>query len=128
MLFSFVSCCAFRLRKALLPALALALAGLSAGCAPSARYCGAALLHSSPEGAEVLDLNDDSASLGLTPLVVFWESQNGEPKYVSVQLKKAGFRDAVSSFWLNTSHESRDAAQEEAQAVTVELEPEEPVR
>lgn len=56
----------------LLPALAALL--LTAGCSPK-KY-GAVQFHSEPEEAEVLNLRDD-ALLGLTPVVVVWESDNG---------------------------------------------------
>ena len=100
----------------LLPALAALL--LTVGCSPK-KY-GAVQFHSEPEKAEVLNLRDD-ALLGLTPVLVVWESDNGEPQYITVQMRKAGYLEEIASFWLNTRYESRESAQEDPQPVTIIL-------
>ncbi|NLZ17326.1 MAG: hypothetical protein GX087_06290 [Desulfobulbaceae bacterium] len=104
-------------RLALL-ALALAVFGLSTGC--SQKKYGAVKFDSSPAGAEVVNLKDD-ATFGLTPILVTWESSSGEPEYVTVQMRKAGYLEEITSFWLNTRHSSREAAQAEPQPINVIL-------
>lgn len=104
-------------RLALL-ALTLAVIWLSTGC--SQKKYGAVQFDSSPAGAEVVNLKDD-ATFGLTPILVTWESSSGEPEYVTVQMRKAGYLEEITSFWLNTRHSSREAAQAEAQPINVIL-------
>ncbi|NQS71117.1 MAG: hypothetical protein HQQ73_02985 [Desulfobulbaceae bacterium] len=96
----------------------LALLSLSTGC--SQRMYGAVQFESLPAGAEVVNLRDD-ATLGLTPILVTWESSSGEPEYVTVQMRKAGYLEEITSFWLNTRHKSREAAQAEPQPINVIL-------
>ena len=91
---------------------------LAAGCAPT-RY-GAARLSSTPPGAEVLDLKDRS-SLGLTPLIVTWESDKGEPEHVTLRLRKTGYQEESASFWLNTRYETPEDARSDPQPVHVIL-------
>ena len=97
---------------------AVLMLGLSTGC--SQKKYGAVKFDSAPAGAEVVNLKDD-ATFGLTPIVVTWESSNGEPEYVTVQMRKAGYLEEITSFWLNTRHSSREAAQAEPQPINVIL-------
>ena len=97
-----------------------ALLGAS-GCAKKTMY-GAVKFESNPPGAEVINLRDD-ATLGVTPLLVHWESSDGQPEYVTVQMRKNGYLEDITSFWVNTRHESREAAGTEAQPIFVELKP-----
>jgi hypothetical protein len=104
--------------------LILALACLPAllsvtGCSTKPMY-GAVKFDTEPSGAEVVNLKDD-ASLGITPVVVTWESEDGKPEYVTVQMKKAGYLEKITSFWVNTRHGSRAEAQEEAQPISADL-------
>lgn len=99
---------------------AMAMLALVPGCSQK-RY-GAAKFESSPAGAEVVNLKDD-ATFGLTPILVTWESSSGEPEYVTVQLRKNGYLEEITSFWLNTRHSSREAAQAEPQPINVILKP-----
>ena len=99
-------------------ALAVAILGLNTGC--SQKKYGAVKFDSAPAGAEVVNLKDD-ATFGLTPIVVTWESSSGEPEYVTVQMRKAGYLEEITSFWLNTRHSSREAAQAEPQPINVIL-------
>ncbi len=102
-------------------AVTLALAGLAAlaGCAGPRTY-GAVKFVSRPPGAEVINLKDDT-HLGMTPVLVTWEGEDGRPEYVTVEMLKAGYREEITSFWVNTRHRSREEAEAEPQPVTVEL-------
>ncbi len=106
--------------RLLFTVLAVAILGLAAGCSQK-RY-GAVKFDSSPAGAEVVNLKDD-ATFGLTPITVTWESSSGEPEYVTVQMRKDGYLEEITSFWLNTRHDSREAAQSEPQPINVILKP-----
>ena len=99
-------------------ALAVAILGLNTG--RKKKKYGAVKFDSAPAGAEVVNLKDD-ATFGLTPIVVTWESSSGEPEYVTVQMRKAGYLEEITSFWLNTRHSSREAAQAEPQPINVIL-------
>ncbi|WP_028582952.1 hypothetical protein [Desulfogranum mediterraneum] len=91
------------------------------GCAKQKSY-GAVEFTTVPTGAEVVNLRDD-ATLGTAPLVVTWEAEEGKPEYVTVQMRKSGFREEITSFWVNTRHSSREEAQAQAQQITVEMMP-----
>ena len=73
-----------------------------------------------PPGAQVVNLKDDT-NLGMTPVQVTWEGKDGKPEYVTVELTKKGYKNDITSFWVNTRHETREAAAAEPQPVTVEL-------
>ncbi len=92
---------------------------VSAGCAKQKTY-GAVKFQTNPPGAEVINLKDD-ASFGQAPLTVTWEAEEGAPQYVTVEMRKAGYREEITSFWVNTRHETREQAQEGAQPITVDL-------
>lgn len=104
--------------RLLLLALSVAILALNTAC--SQKKYGAVKFDSAPAGAEVVNLKDD-ATFGLTPIVVTWESSSGEPEYVTVQMRKAGYLEEITSFWLNTRHSSREAAQAEPQPINVIL-------
>jgi hypothetical protein len=109
-------------RKWLRGILYLAAMGLAlqlVGCGSSKTY-GTVEFVTIPPGAEVVNLKDD-ATLGMTPVQVTWEGEDGKPEYVTVEFTKKGYRNDITSFWVNTRHESREAAAAEAQPVTVEL-------
>ncbi|MCI5147470.1 MAG: hypothetical protein D3923_18545 [Candidatus Electrothrix sp. AR3] len=93
---------------------------LLAGCSSKDSYYGAVQFNSIPKGAEVVNLQDD-ASLGMTPVAVTWESTTGEPEKVTVEFVKNGYQREITSFWVNTRHQSREAAGTELQPVMVEL-------
>jgi len=90
------------------------------GCGSSKTY-GAVKFITLPQGAEVVNLKDD-ATLGMTPVMVTWEGEDGKPEYVTVEFTKKGYQNEITSFWVNTRHESREAAAVEPHPVTVELE------
>ncbi len=97
--------------------LALALATALSGCA---KYYGAAKIVSTPAGAEVIDLQDDTV-IGVTPLIVHWEDSSRNRRYVALRLKKAGYKDDISHFWVSMRHRSKNAAEESSEEVKVEL-------
>ncbi|MBM9536363.1 hypothetical protein [Desulfobulbus alkaliphilus] len=98
----------------------LAVLLVATGC--SKKMYGAVKFESSPSGAEVVNLRDDT-SLGVSPVVVVWESDDGRPEYVTIQMRKPGYREAISSFWVNTRHQSREEARKEAHPIFIELQP-----
>ncbi len=73
-----------------------------------------------PPGAQVVNLRDDT-NLGMTPVQVTWEGKDGKPEYVTVEVTKKGYKNDITSFWVNTRHASREAAAAEPQPITVEL-------
>jgi hypothetical protein len=99
--------------------LALGAAVQLTGCS-SAKTYGAVKFTTIPPGAEVVNLKDD-ANLGMTPVLVTWEGEDGKPEYVTVELTKKGYQNEITSFWVNTRHKSREAAAASPQPVTVEL-------
>lgn len=104
----------------LYPLLAISLC-LLGGCARPKTF-GAVEFKSTPAGAEVINLGDDTL-LGTTPTKVIWESANGESQKVTVQFRKQGYLERISDVWVNTRHRSREAALEKAQPIDVELLP-----
>ena len=100
-------------------ALALGAVVQLTGCASTKTY-GAVKFDSIPPGAEVTNLKDD-ANLGMTPVLVTWEAEDAKPEYVTVELTKQGYRNQITSFWVNTRHENREAAAASPQPVTIEL-------
>ncbi len=102
----------------LLSGLLLVLTGLT-GCAGQKTY-GAVKFTSNPSGAEVVNLKDDT-TLGATPVLVVWEGEDGAPEYVTVEMRKAGFREEITSFWVNKRHPSREAAEAHPQPISVDL-------
>ncbi len=101
----------------------LALSGaavlLASGCA-STRY-GAADINSVPEGADIINLKDNT-NLGRTPAQIVWRG-NGSEK-VTVQFQKNGYHSTITSFWVNKRHSSEEAARANAIDVYGELEQE----
>lgn len=97
----------------------LAGAAMLTGCG-NTTY-GAARIMSVPNGAEVINLRDDS-QLGTTPVEVMWKGEDVESEYVTVKFRKIGYKEKITSFWVNKRHETREAASKDAQPITVELE------
>ncbi len=108
--------------KTIWPALALLVmsAGLLTGCGTRTRTYGAARFITEPPGAEVINLKDDT-NLGMTPVVVTWEGEGEQSEYVTVEFKKQGYREEITSLWVNKRHPSREAAEAEPQPITVQL-------
>ena len=89
------------------------------GCASTKTY-GAVRFDTIPQGAEVTNLKDDT-NLGMTPVLVTWESEDAKPEYVTVELTKRGYKNKITSFWVNTRHEDRKSAAASPHPVTIEL-------
>lgn len=95
----------------------LALVSLTA-CAQT--MYGVVKIESIPPGAEVINLKDDT-HLGMTPLLVTWESDDDEARHVTVELRKVGYIEEITSFWVKMRHEAKLDATREPQPVNVEL-------
>ena len=103
--------------------LLLALMGLTliSGC--SATKYGAATIGSTPEGAEVVNLKDNT-NLGATPVKVSFSGEADTAEFVTIQLRKPGYIDRITSFWINRRHDSMQSAEDNAIDINVELEKE----
>lgn len=99
--------------------LVLGVATQLTGCGDKTTY-GVVQFITLPEGAEVMNLKDD-ANLGMTPVNVTWEGENGGSEYVTVEFTKTGYQNEITSFWVNTRHETREDASAAPQPITVEL-------
>jgi len=103
--------------------LAVGLILLVSGCSTSSVKYGSAKISSRPEGAEVINLEDDS-NLGVTPVKVAFGGEANTAKYVTVQLRKPGYIDRITSFWINRRHATQLEADDNAIDISVELEKE----
>lgn len=93
---------------------------LVSGCSSSLKY-GSAKISSRPEGAEVVNLKDDS-HLGVTPVNVSFGGEADTAEFVTVQLRKPGYIDRITSFWINRRHTTKPEADDNAIDISVELE------
>lgn len=100
--------------------LAMALLFLLLSACSSQKY-GAAKITSSPEGAEVINLEDDS-HLGSTPVKVAFSGEADTAEFVTIQLRKPGYIDRITSFWINRRHDTEETAEDNAIDIKVELE------
>ncbi|PID44418.1 MAG: hypothetical protein CR981_01370 [Proteobacteria bacterium] len=89
------------------------------GCS-STKY-GAAKIVSIPKGAEVVNLKDNS-HLGATPIKVSFSGESDTAEFVTIQLRKPGYSDKITSFWINRRHDTEQTAEDNAIDITVELE------
>ncbi len=94
---------------------------LLTGCASDSLKYGAANISSTPPGAEVVNLKDDS-HLGVTPVKVSFPGTADTAEYVTIQLRKPGYIDRIASFWINRRHASPLEADDNAIDIKVELE------
>ena len=94
---------------------------LVVGCSSSAVKYGSARISSRPEGAEVVNLKDES-SLGVTPVNVSFGGEGDTAEFVTVQLRKPGYIDRITSFWINRRHATKQQADDQAIDISVELE------
>lgn len=90
------------------------------GCAASTKY-GAANISSEPEGAEVVNLRDNSL-LGTTPVKVSFAGEADTSEFVTVQLRKNGYIEKITTFWINKRHKTAIAADDNAIDISVSLE------
>lgn len=87
------------------------------GC--STHY-GAAKIVSLPAGAEVIS-DSDGTVLGVTPTTVWWQDSSGNRKQPILRIKKDGYYEKVSSFWLSMRHKNLEDARNNPQLVEVVL-------
>lgn len=99
--------------------LAAGVALLTSGC--SATKYGAVNIDSSPTGAEIVNLKDNT-NLGKTPAQVMFRGDTSEQ--VTVQLHKNGYHSAITTFWVNKRHSSEEDASKNAVSVHSELDKE----
>lgn len=92
---------------------------LLSGCASQPKY-GIAKIDSTPEGAEVINLKDDS-HLGITPVQVSFSGEADTAEYVTIQLRKMGYIDRITSFWINRRHESLLEAEQNAIDINIQM-------
>lgn len=107
-----------QLRNTLL-ALSFAAVLLTTGCS-STQY-GAADINSVPEGADIINIRDNT-NLGRTPAQIVWRGEGSEK--VTVQFHKNGYHSSITSFWVNKRHKTEEAARANATDVFSELEKE----
>ncbi|MFQ3247128.1 MAG: hypothetical protein ACI9SP_003783 [Arenicella sp.] len=105
------------LQKTLRSLMCLTLALSLSACAS---YYGAAKIVSSPSGAQVISA-DDGSVIGTTPMTYRWKNGNGNRKTIIVKLKKAGYYEKTSSFWLNMRARNLKAALAAANSVEIEM-------
>ncbi len=96
----------------------LAAMGLLTAC--SQTMYGVVKIESIPPGAEVVNLKDDT-HLGMTPLLVTWESDDEDTRHATVELRKLGYVEEITSFWVKLRHETKEAAIAAPQSVSIEL-------
>lgn len=87
------------------------------GC--STHY-GAAKIVSTPSGAEVTD-GEDGRVIGHTPLTMHWKSANANRQTIILKLKKPGYYDKTSSFWLEMRKRNAKTAAAEPQLVEIKM-------
>lgn len=83
-----------RFTVAYLVLILLLLSGLSAACRGTGKNI---LLKSTPQGAEVVDLQDNTL-LGITPCDSAPGGTRQKPRLVTVRFQKPGYRDRVITF------------------------------
>ncbi|MFW2365987.1 MAG: hypothetical protein ACN4GW_06195 [Desulforhopalus sp.] len=93
---------------------------LTSGCGSKIKY-GAANIVSTPAGAEVVNLKD-SSNLGITPVHVSFRGEADTSEFITIQVRKVGYRDRITAFWINKRHDSEEKAEEDAVDIQVELE------
>lgn len=98
----------------------IAMLVLLTACGANVRY-GTVKIDSTPPGAEVVNLKD-SSQLGVTPVKVLFSGEAGTSEKITVQLRKVGYLDRITSFWINMKHSSPQTAAADAIDVRVELE------
>lgn len=93
---------------------------LLAGCVAATTPYGSAAIVSEPAGAKVVNLKD-GAAVGATPLNYTLETEDGKAEYVQLLLSAPGYADQVTEFWINPRYGSADKAEENPQAVKINM-------
>jgi hypothetical protein len=109
------------LRKNILLSAVMIGALFAGGCGSNTMRYGVAMIKSEPPGAEVVNLRDDS-NLGITPVKATFRSSDDQSEYVTVQLRRPGYADRITAFWINYRHEELVKAESEAIDVFVVME------
>jgi len=87
------------------------------GCAS---HYGAMRVDSTPSGAQVISLEDNSV-VGVTPVILVMKGSSERRQHVIVRLHKDGFYDKTDSFWMEMRHRTHKEASQQAQQFKVEL-------
>lgn len=87
------------------------------GCA----HYGAVQFVTDPPGAEIINLRDDT-TVGTTPKKVWWKESDGQPKHVTVQFVKEGYREKITNIWVNMLYSSKGEALANAKPLEITLE------
>jgi len=83
-------------------------------------HYGAAKIVSSPSGAEVIN-GEDGSIIGNTPVTMRWKNANGNRQTIILKLKKSGYYEKTSSFWLDMRKRNAKAADANPQLVEIEM-------
>lgn len=110
----------FGCKKLTVAVLLLFTALVLTGCGAMNKY-GIAKINSTPAGAEIINLKD-SSNLGITPAQVFFTGKADTSEAVTIQLRKLGYKDRITTFWINRRHGTVLEAEEDAIDIHVELE------
>ena len=86
-------------------------------------YHGSARIVTSPPGAQVVNLEDDTI-LGITPFNTWWRDNKQERKFINIRLQKDGFRDKTTSFWVTLRHGTKKDALADPHLVSIKLDKE----
>ena len=108
------------LKANLILAVSITMLAMVTGCGIQNKY-GTANINSTPDGAEVINLKDDS-HLGSTPIKVSFSGEADTSEFVTIQLRKPGYLDRITSFWINRRHKTAQDAEDNAIDINVELE------
>lgn len=87
-----------------------------------ANYYGAARIMSVPSGAEVINLEDGSL-IGVTPILYMKKDSSDRRQTIIIRLKKEGYYDKTSSFWMQMRNKTALSAEQNADSVEIELQP-----
>ncbi len=85
-----------------------------------ASHYGAAVIVSTPLGAEVID-KETKEVLGVTPLTMHWKNSSGTRETITLELNKAGYYPKISAFWLDMRQRNAKAARAEPLEVDVKM-------
>lgn len=98
----------------------LGAAAIMGGCVAATAPYGSASIVSEPAGAKVVNLEDGTA-VGTTPMKYTLETEDGKAEYIQLLLSAPGYADQTTSFWINPRYGSAAKAEENPQAIKVNL-------
>lgn len=87
------------------------------GC--STHY-GAVQIVSNPPGAEVIS-DEDGTIIGTTPTTAWWKDSSSRRKNIILRIKKDGYYEKVTPFWLSMRHKNLKDAKAGTQLIEVNL-------